>query len=146
MASRMHGRYYHRSCAQPSTVVRAKPSVHHPTVSLYPDPPFPSHVQDEDVCRCALFHSAYSNSYVNLAVFQEGTERSKVVEVRVCMTRNVAHRNTDNEVTLVVFGKSRSHTGMAVLQEGKDSSRSAREVPHQAFHWLSPNQHTPKTQ
>lgn len=41
-------------------------------------------IQDEDVCRCALFHSAYSNSYVNLAVFQEGTERSKVAEVRGC--------------------------------------------------------------
>ncbi len=25
--------------------------------------------QSNDICRCGLFHSAYSNSYVNLAIF-----------------------------------------------------------------------------
>lgn len=26
--------------------------------------------QDDTVCSCGLFHSAYSNSYVNLAIFK----------------------------------------------------------------------------
>ncbi|KAG2498198.1 hypothetical protein HYH03_003952 [Edaphochlamys debaryana] len=37
--------------------------------------------QDDDVCRCALFHSAYSNSYVNLAIFKEGTDRGRLAEI-----------------------------------------------------------------
>ncbi|GLI67400.1 hypothetical protein VaNZ11_011586, partial [Volvox africanus] len=36
--------------------------------------------QDDDVCKCALFHSAYSNSYVNLAIFKESTDRSRLRE------------------------------------------------------------------
>ncbi|KAG2435828.1 hypothetical protein HXX76_007023 [Chlamydomonas incerta] len=37
--------------------------------------------QDDDVCKCALFHSAYSNSYVNLAIFQEGADRGRLKEL-----------------------------------------------------------------
>ena len=36
----------------------------------------------ESVCRCDLFHSAYSNSYVNLAIFDPSTGRD-VVRVHV---------------------------------------------------------------
>ena len=35
------------------------------------------------MCKCALFHSAYSNSYVNLAIFQEGADRGRLKEVCV---------------------------------------------------------------
>lgn len=34
--------------------------------------------QPQALCRCGLFHSAYSNSYVNLAIFKEGVDRSLV--------------------------------------------------------------------
>ncbi|EFJ41512.1 hypothetical protein VOLCADRAFT_98509 [Volvox carteri f. nagariensis] len=37
--------------------------------------------QDDDVCKCALFHSAYSNSYVNLAIFKESTDRTRLREL-----------------------------------------------------------------
>jgi len=32
--------------------------------------------QPQEVCRCGLFHSAYSNSYVNLAIFKPDEDRS----------------------------------------------------------------------
>lgn len=34
--------------------------------------------QPQALCRCGLFHSAYSNSYVNLAIFKEGVDRALV--------------------------------------------------------------------
>jgi len=34
--------------------------------------------QNTAICRLGLYHSAYSNSYVNLAIFKEGEERSLV--------------------------------------------------------------------
>jgi len=37
--------------------------------------------QPDSVCRCGLFHSAYSNSYVNLAIYKANTDRDKVVEM-----------------------------------------------------------------
>jgi hypothetical protein len=36
---------------------------------------------EESVCLCGLMHSAYSNSYVNLAVFKPEVERSRVAEL-----------------------------------------------------------------
>eukprot|EP00878_Enallax_costatus_P034650 GHUV01038434.1.p1 GENE.GHUV01038434.1~~GHUV01038434.1.p1 ORF type:complete len:172 (+),score=9.40 GHUV01038434.1:169-684(+) len=33
---------------------------------------------DDAVCRCGLMHSAYSNSFVNLAIFQPDVERSRL--------------------------------------------------------------------
>lgn len=35
-------------------------------------------LQPDAVCRLGLFHSAYSNSYVNLAIFKPGEDRSTV--------------------------------------------------------------------
>ncbi|EFJ12102.1 hypothetical protein SELMODRAFT_124836 [Selaginella moellendorffii] len=35
----------------------------------------------DDVCRCGLFHSSYSNSYVNLAIFEPGVDRSRVKDL-----------------------------------------------------------------
>eukprot|EP01027_Heterolobosea_sp_BB2_P012611 GEZU01018256.1.p1 GENE.GEZU01018256.1~~GEZU01018256.1.p1 ORF type:complete len:208 (-),score=30.86 GEZU01018256.1:61-624(-) len=34
--------------------------------------------QEDEVCRCGLYHSAYSNSYVNLAIFKEHEDREAV--------------------------------------------------------------------
>ena len=36
--------------------------------------------QPEALARCGLFHSAYSNSYVNLAIFKAGQDRELVKE------------------------------------------------------------------
>ncbi len=36
--------------------------------------------QPQALARCGLFHSAYSNSYVNLAIFKAGVDRELVRE------------------------------------------------------------------
>lgn len=36
--------------------------------------------QPQALARCGLFHSAYSNSYVNLAIFKAGVDRELVKE------------------------------------------------------------------
>lgn len=36
--------------------------------------------QPQALARCGLFHSAYSNSYVNLAIFKAGVDRGLVKE------------------------------------------------------------------
>jgi len=36
--------------------------------------------QSEAICRLGLFHSAYSNSYVNLAIFNQNVDRTLLQE------------------------------------------------------------------
>jgi len=37
--------------------------------------------QNDVVSRCGLYHSAYSNSYVNLAIFKENEDRNRVADI-----------------------------------------------------------------